>query len=281
MRISKLLAASLALATLTFLPLLAQDDEQGGKDHPLLSRMPGYFINNYTHNDFDSFEFEGKDGKPVAVEGRKTEINYRPKDNVTVPSPLQIGRNYQNAITKIGGVVLFQELASGGGFTTLRLVRGADEIWAKVWIGDSGNNYTVTIIEKAGMKQEVVADAEAWRSDINATGHAAVYGIYFDSDKSEIKPGSEPSLQEIAKLLKQNPKLSLLVVGHTDSTGDIAHNMALSADRAKAVVTVLAAKYGVAAVRLSPYGCGPLAPVAANDSEEGKAKNRRVELVKR
>jgi outer membrane protein OmpA-like peptidoglycan-associated protein len=281
MKILKRFGLIVLLAGGVVSPLLAQVDEPGSKDHPLLTRMPGYYINDYSHKGFDSSDFEGKDGKLITVEGRKTEIGYRPKDGVSVPSPLQIGRNYQNAITKIGGVVLFQELASGGGFTTLKVVRGTDEIWTKVSIGDSGNNYHVVIIEKAGMQQEVVADAEAWKSDISTTGHAAVYGVYFDSDKAEVKPGSAKSLQEIAKLLKQNPNLNVLVVGHTDSMGEIAHNMALSEARAKAVVAALTTQYGIAASRLSPYGCGRLAPVASNDSEEGKAKNRRVELVKR
>lgn len=261
-------------------PLRAQEDEPGSKDHPLLSRMPGYYIEHYAHKDFDSFEFEGKDGGPVTVEGRKTVIGYRSKEGVSVPSPLQIARNCQNAITKIGGGTVYQEIGSGGGVTTLQRVRGADEVWIRVWIGDSGNNYTVTIVEKAGMKQEVVASADAWKSDIGETGHAAVYGIYFDADKAEIKSGSEKSLEEIARLLQQNPKLSLLVVGHTDQTGEIPHNMALSEARAKAVVAALTTKYGVAAARLAAYGCGPLAPVASNDTEEGRAKNRRVELVK-
>ena len=114
-----------------------------------------------------------------------------------------------------------------------------------------------------------------------ATGHAAAYGSHFDTDKAEIKPGSEKSLEEIARLLKQDPKLTLLVVGHTDSTGDIPHNMALSEGRAKAVVAALTGTHGIAAARLSAFGCGPLAPVASNDTDEGRAKNRRVELVKR
>ena len=89
------------------------------------------------------------------------------------------------------------------------------------------------------------------------------------------------TLQEIVRLMKLDPKLNVRVVGHTDSAGDLAHNTALSEGRAKAVVAALTSQYGVAAARLSAHGCGPLAPVAGNDTEDGKAKNRRVELVKR
>jgi outer membrane protein OmpA-like peptidoglycan-associated protein len=277
----RLLVMGMLVLLAAVVPLWAQDDTPGGQDHPLLSRMPGYFIENYDQKDFDRFEFEGKDAEPIPVEGRKTFINYRPREGAAVPSPLQIVRNYQNAITRIGGVVVSQHVDPVGGQTTLKLVRGTSEIWIKVGVGDSGQNYQLNIVEKAEMQQEIVASADVWKGDIHDTGHAAVYGIYFDTDKAEIKPGSEKSLEEIARLLKQDPKLSLLVVGHTDSTGDIPHNMALSDARAKAVVAALTTKYGVAATRLAAFGCGPLAPVASNDKEAGRAKNRRVELVKR
>ena len=281
MRTLKVVVLAVVLAQAMVFQALAQDDQKGSKDHPLLTRMPGYWVESYLQQEFDSVSFEGKDGKPITVEGRTTRIGYRPKDGISVPSPVQIGRNYQNAITKIGGVVLFQELASGGGLTTMKLVSGAQEVWARVAIGDSGNNYHVEIVEKAAMEQKVMANAEVWKSDIHATGHAAIYGIYFDTDKSAVKPESEVALKEIAKLLKQDPKLNVLVVGHTDMTGEISHNMTLSQARAKAVADALVSRHGIAASRLASYGSGPLAPVAPNDDEAGRAKNRRVELVKR
>jgi OOP family OmpA-OmpF porin len=277
---------TIKLAATTFLSMLfvatalfAQEDLDGSKDHPLFTRIPGYYIDDYTQQDFSSFEFEGKDGNPVAVEGRFTKIGYRPKDKTV--SPIQIGRNYQNAFAKIGGIIVFQDLSTGGGSTTLKLIRGREEIWVRVHIGDNGYNYNVAIIEKAAMEQVVTANADAWKSDISATGHAAVYGIYFDTDKADIKTGSENALKEIATLLKNNPSLNIRLVGHSDCTGDFAHNLTLSEARAKAVMTALTGQYGVTAARLSAHGVGPLAPVASNDAEEGRAKNRRVELVKR
>ena len=130
------------------------------------------------------------------------------------------------------------------------------------------------------MAQEVVADAESLANDISSSGHASVYGIQFDFNKATIKSESEPTLKEIAKLLEQNPKLNLYVVGHTDSVGQIDYNMQLSDARAEAVVRALTTKYGVSQNRLDPHGVGPLAPVASNESEAGRALNRRVELVK-
>jgi OmpA-OmpF porin, OOP family len=108
----------------------------------------------------------------------------------------------------------------------------------------------------------------------------SLYGIYFDTDKTDVKPESQPTLQEIAKLLKQDASLRLYVVGHTDNVGTYDHNLDLSQRRAAAVVGELTTKHGVAAVRLRPAGVGMLSPVAPNDNEQGRAKNRRVELVK-
>ena len=126
----------------------------------------------------------------------------------------------------------------------------------------------------------VTVDAAAMAKDISATGHVALYGIYFDTDKADIKPESQPALEEITKLLKQDPSLKLFIVGHTDNVGAHDYNLGLSERRAAAVVKELTTKHGIAAARLKPAGVGMLSPVAPNDSEEGRAKNRRVELVK-
>jgi outer membrane protein OmpA-like peptidoglycan-associated protein len=123
--------------------------------------------------------------------------------------------------------------------------------------------------------------AEALGGDITQKGHVAVYGIYFDTDKATLKPESDPVLAEIGKLLSETPALEIWVVGHTDSQGTHEHNMDLSKRRAEAVVKELSTRYGVAAARLQAGGVGPLSPVATNRSEEGRARNRRVELVER
>ena len=125
----------------------------------------------------------------------------------------------------------------------------------------------------------VTVDAAALGGDITRSGHAAVYGIYFDTAKAVVKPESDAALKEIANLLQQTPALKLFVVGHTDNVGSLASNMDLSKRRADAVVAALSTKYGVVAARLVAQGCGPLAPVGSNDTENGQAKNRRVELV--
>jgi OOP family OmpA-OmpF porin len=135
------------------------------------------------------------------------------------------------------------------------------------------------LIEKKVMNQDVIADANSLAKSIKDSGKAAVYGIYFDTGKSEIKPESGAALKEITKLLKSNQKLKLYVVGHTDTVGAFENNIKLSNDRAAAVVKALVDTYGIAANRLKPFGAGPVCPVASNDSDEGRAKNRRVELA--
>ena len=126
----------------------------------------------------------------------------------------------------------------------------------------------------------VKVDAAAMAKDISSTGHVALYGIHFDTDKADPKPESQPTLQEIATLLKRDASMKLYIVGHTDNVGAFEYNVGLSERRAAAVVRELTLKHGIAATRLKPAGVGMLSPVAPNDAEAGRARNRRVELVK-
>ncbi len=133
--------------------------------------------------------------------------------------------------------------------------------------------------EQMERKMTFVNAGEMSRS-LADSGKVALYGIYFDTDRDALRPDSEPTLGEIAKLLKSDAQLRLHVVGHTDGEGTADHNLDLSRRRAAAVVAALTTRYGVAPDRLDSFGCGFYAPVASNDAEEGRAKNRRVELVK-
>jgi outer membrane protein OmpA-like peptidoglycan-associated protein len=137
------------------------------------------------------------------------------------------------------------------------------------------------IAETAAMDSGLVTvDAAAMANEIARSGRVALYGIYFDTNRAELKPESDAAIQEIAKLLKSDPALRLLVVGHTDNVGGYEPNMALSQRRAAAVLRELTTRHGIAALRLREVGVGMAAPVAPNETEEGRAKNRRVELVK-
>lgn len=266
---------SFLIAIIFISPAFAQEDEEGCKDHPMFTRMPNFYIENCKEKDFDQVEFLDEKGNEIKVEGKYYWVEYDIKEGYKAPSELQILRNYENAMKKIGGVVVRED----SGMAYLKLNKAGKLYWVIVFPRGSGSYYELTIVEKAEMTQEVIADVKSLMNDIRATGHASVYGIYFDFDKADIKPESEKAIKEIAKLLKQNSSLKLYVVGHTDNVGTFDYNMKLSKARANAVVNELVSKYGISSGRLKAYGVGPLAPVASQDTEEGRAKNRRVELV--
>ena len=258
-------------------PCLAQQkDAANCKDHPLLTRIPDYWIEACTQKQFDGYKFNIGQGKTSQVEGQFWNIRYRPPSSLTTkPSTLQLLRNIENALKQIGGTVV----ATDSSKETLKLAKDGKEMWIEVWADFTGQ-YILTIVEKAGMAQDIVGNAGVFASGLKTTGHVAVEGIYFETGKSELKPESAQAIAEVAKLLKEDAALKLYVVGHTDNVGALEGNMKLSQDRAQSVVQALVRTHGLEAARLKAYGDGPYAPVASNDSEEGRAKNRRVELVK-
>ena len=123
-------------------------------------------------------------------------------------------------------------------------------------------------------------DANTMQSEIAASGHVALYGIQFDHDQASLQPASQATIDEIAKALEADPRLRLYIVGHTDDVGALTYNNDLSTRRARSVVDALVAA-GIDGGRLTPIGVGPVAPIASNDTDDGRALNRRVELVKR
>lgn len=272
--ISLLLMITAGIAT-----LFSQEDADGSKDPALFTRMPGFHIYRYDDLQFDKYEFPLSSEKSEPVEGHHLFIIYWLNENAQTPSPLQVVRNYTNAIKKIGGQILYEFEDGGSQNAIMKLVKSGQEVWAHVSAAANGT-YNLQIIEKQAMKQDVVADASSMANSIKETGKVAVYGIYFDTGKSTLKPESQPTLEEIGKLLKTNPGMKLYVVGHTDNTGVFDANMKLSMDRATSVVNALVTQHSVNASSLKACGNGPTSPVASNDNEEGRALNRRVELVK-
>jgi outer membrane protein OmpA-like peptidoglycan-associated protein len=280
--ISRTLLAALAALTIASTAIAFGEDKDyaGCKDHPGISRVPGFFLRESgecTETAFDAHNFwvteNGKDTKK-SVEGHMYYYRYRLKQGLPFSSPLQVIRNYQNAARAVGGKILFDNSR----VTTIRLTKDDKELWLDV-APYQGAEYDLTIIEKEAMKQEVVLDAAGMASSIADNGSVAIYGINFDTAKSDIKPDSEPAIDEIAKLLTSNPALKVGIVGHTDMVGDATGNMRLSQARAQSVINELVSKHGIAATRLVAFGAGPWAPVASNKTDDGRAKNRRVELV--
>jgi len=179
-------------------------------------------------------------------------------------------------------------------YVAMRIRRPEGNLYMTVYAGfntDTAGNDTRTvpasrvsvridIIEPKPMAARMVTVTSGEMSaEINKNGRIALYGILFDTAKADVKPESKDSLAEIAKLMKADPKLRLMVVGHTDTQGLFEPNRDLSTRRAKAVVLALTTQYGVDATRLQSFGASFAAPVASNASEAGRAKNRRVELV--
>ncbi len=159
----------------------------------------------------------------------------------------------------------------------------------EVFVTVSTAQYTATektvlvdILEKTQMEDDLIkVDAGQMLKGIKADGKIALYGIFFDFDKADIKPESKPALDEIARLLRDNPSLNLYVVGHSDMQGTLEYNKNLSEKRARAITDELIKNYNIAASRLVPAGVGPLAPISTNGTDAGKKLNRRVELVAR
>lgn len=169
--------------------------------------------------------------------------------------------------------------AAGDTYVAVQTFTVLDELYCKAL-----NDRTVAVVqvlEPKGRDRKMVAvEAAKMQESIAATGSISLYGLYFDTDKADIKPESAPTLDEIAKLLTADPGMSVVVVGHTDSQGSFDYNIDLSTRRARAVAQALSAQYGIESGRLTAAGAGMMAPVASNDSEDGRAKNRRVVLVK-
>jgi outer membrane protein OmpA-like peptidoglycan-associated protein len=164
-----------------------------------------------------------------------------------------------------------------------KLARGGSLIYVTLLtvVGDKGVVTEVDIVTPKAMDagKVAVSDAHAIEQGLNAEGRMAIYGVTFDTGKADIRPDSKPQLVEMAKLLKSNPQIKVFVVGHTDNQGDFNANMALSQKRAEAISNALVKDYGIAAARVRAAGDANLAPVASNASEEGRARNRRVEMV--
>ncbi|MDA8133383.1 MAG: OmpA family protein [Desulfobacteraceae bacterium] len=281
-RIVKVLSVLfLFLCLIPLTPVLAASDANdvpGSKDPDIFSRMPGFHINRYEVLEFDRYEFQTASDKKETIEGLHTFVAYYANEGIKQPSGLQITRNYVNAAKAVGGEQIYEFEDGGTQYSIIRIIKEDKEVWAEV-SGANNGMYNVQMVEKQLMKQDVVANADALSGSIKETGRVAVYGIYFDTGKADLKPASDPALAEIVKMLKADAGLKVYVVGHTDNVGQFASNVKLSQDRAASVVNALVGKHGIAAARLTPFGSGPTSPVASNKTDEGKAKNRRVELV--
>jgi OmpA-OmpF porin, OOP family len=269
---------------LAFLGFFRAEAQIEFKDTPYFSGMPNHKIVDATDQEFSDYRFfNGKNC--TTVEGRKYFRAYTLKEDAERSSELQIARNYSNSIKNMGGSIVFDGICSGadcaencgGRMMVGRVVKDGNELWLEVVPFNDGNDYYLTVVGKEAMKQDVTAGAMF--ETLNREGHIALY-INFDTGKSTVKPESKTVINQIVEMMKSNPGLTIGVEGHTDNVGDPKSNKTLSEARANAVVAEIVAQ-GIDVGRLSPSGYGQDKPIADNKTEEGRAKNRRVELVKK
>jgi len=283
-------AALLACAAQAQMP--TKDNPACKERNPIFAKFPNSFTVVCDRSRFSKLEvFQAKDAAKLAGDyaqvPKEGEYWYFidqivPDAQKRYPSQLEVFRNFETALKQAGGTPLWYD---GERAMHYRITRPSGEYWGIVGCSGGGREQCEGALHKivriAAMEQSVVVSADAIQKSLADTGKVVFYGIYFDTDKAVIKPESAPTLAEMAKFLKANPAMRVYVVGHTDSQGAPDRNMNLSRDRAAAVVIALATTHGITKDRMAAEGVGPLAPVAANDAEAGRAKNRRVEMVLR
>ena len=273
------------------------------ESHLLITVYPGSVLRGKADiAQFDEYELitgipGNKEFDSIVLEGKVSKYKYKnPEDR----SKLEIMKNYEDALLAAGAEEIFscagKECGNYPGYvwrnyngldprTVDRRYKAfklnTDDITAYVAIMVNEQFHFVHVIEVKEMESGLVdVDITKLTKSIDTKGSVSIYGIYFDTGKADLKPESKPALDQIAELMKVRPDLSIYVVGHTDSDGTLDLNMNLSKARANLVVEELVSVYSIEPSRVKPYGVGPLSPVESNDTDQGKSKNRRVELVK-
>ena len=254
----------------------AQDDTpadtEGCTDSTLVTRYPRSHIDSCDNKEFDAADFPVQQKPDGSVVTKHLEGEYRESIYITQTgvSALQLTRNFQGALKNAGFTIDYSSPPE-------EVVGHKGNTW--VYVLSRTESYEQKIVTVKEMVQEVKADAAGLENEIEKTGQVAVYGIHFDTGKASLKPDSDTVLSEIVKMMQQNPGLKLKIEGHTDNLGTAASNQVLSQKRSESVVAWLAA-HGVDASRLTATGRGQTVPIGDNSTDDGRAKNRRVELVK-
>ncbi len=255
------------------LPTLAQSnpkDRKGCVDSQVLTRLSGCYIYSCRNSNYDAAQFKVKGQPDQKVEGASDIIDYNCAPETSM---IEIIRNAEQAMRRAGFTIRFQQDGSNSAGVTGQ--KGPQ--W--IWVQSRRGSYHLQAVRAKALEQQMEANADGWAQQIEQSGRASIYGINFDTAKATIRPDSEKVLNEVLDLLQKNATWRLAVTGHTDNVGAKAMNLTLSRQRAQSVVTWLTG-HGIAADRLLAGGFGDLAPIADNASEDGRAKNRRVDLIK-
>ncbi len=257
------------------------------KEHPLIRPFPGSVLagNMSKHNNFDTYDFyylneKTKKREKKTIKGEYWKLLYEVRtksgQRVTNISTEEFLENYRVAAKEKGGQVVWEDR----GIVVLTIPReDGGMTWLQVQpAANMGQQYLFIVDEKPFKKSLTFGPAEM-KEALDKEGRVLLYGILFDVDKATLKEESVKQLQHVVTLMKDNPELTLEVQGHTDDQGSDDYNLKLSQQRAETVVTYLGL-FGIDSSRLVPKGYGESTPVMPNTTEEGRAKNRRVELVK-
>lgn len=261
-------------------PAWAQEpgvDDENCKESKLLSRMPGCGIFECSSKEFDAAELVvNMKGETKSLEGA---VEYQKLICPAKLSPLQLARNVEAALKKAGYAVTVAGRVEGYDHPVVAAQKGAQWVGVQTNMFNEFPMYEMTAVLVKGMEQQMDAGAQAIVDAINASGRLDLYGITFATGQTTITPASNQVLGDVLAVLNANPDWKLRIEGHTDNVGNAAANQKLSEGRAAAVVAWLTGK-GIAASRLTAAGLGATQPVADNATEDGRAKNRRVVLVK-
>jgi len=272
--------ALLLLLVLNALLLSAQTDKPGCKEvePTYMNRMQGFYLFSCEFSEYKDVEFfyYGLDGNSVRVRkaGEYRRLSYaKDKNETRKVSGDQIRLNYANAVLKIKG----KSLSNNNTFYSFS--NNGNEVFMKIddAVDSDDQGFLITIIEVKSMKQDIVMTMQ---EAIESDGKATIYGILFDVAKSTIKPESDAALKQITDYLNKFPEVKIIIVGHTDITGNFQSNITLSKERAESIKTYLITNGKIDKARLQSDGVGPLCPVSTNSTDDGRKLNRRVEIVK-
>jgi outer membrane protein OmpA-like peptidoglycan-associated protein len=262
-------------------PAFAQDpsepDEEGCKPSPLITKMTGCRIFECVKKDFDAYDVViNKAGETKTLEGSGDHLKFVCQAST---SQLQLFRNAEAALRKSGYTVVFSGRHESSNHPAVIAQKGAQWIAVQTEQINEFPSYEQTAVLVKEMAQEMSASAQAMSDAIARSGKLDVYGITFATGQAAITPASDQVLSDVLAVLVANADWRLRIEGHTDNVGDKAANLKLSNARAAAVAAWLTSK-GIDAARLSVAGLGDTQPVADNASDDGRARNRRVVLVK-
>ncbi len=276
-----LLAAIIVVAFA--LPAIAQEVTE----HPLIRPFPGSTFDEGRSEEFSFGEYEFRTGTPPrdytteTVRGVKRTLRYFLYNDDGAPnravSQIEYFENYKAAARERGGTVRWEDRHYGLVFTIPREDGGIT--WCHVTVAVSPARTILNIIDEEPLVTSLEFTPAQMMEALNADGSIALYGILFDFDKATLQQASAKQLQDVLMLLHTNSDLRLEIQGHTDDDGSADYNLQLSHRRAESVRQYLLL-FGVEPSRLQAKGYGESMPVVPNNSEENKAKNRRVELVR-